>query len=200
MRLRPLWTAEAHPGSLLLLVHWSSAPRPTACIWSSYRGFPPCCCCVTSLQVQPWCSPRPHRLELIFLHGIRTERAAEATFKDAEIFGSSGSVQTEARLGFPLIVSYLTDLCVCARVCVCVCWVESTRNSPKLENHWHISGRSAAAGYINERVSDQCRDLFQNVYHQCKNHCCSFPPTPHMMHGLLFSALTRAAARCVSTD
>lgn len=45
MRLGPVRTAGAHPGSLppQLLVHWSSAPCPAACIWSSHRGFPPCC-------------------------------------------------------------------------------------------------------------------------------------------------------------
>lgn len=179
MRLGPVCTVGTRPGFLLLLrllVHWSSAPCPTACIWSSYRGFPPCCMrnispspAVVLTKTSPLGSHLP----------TRNTHDSHWASRWGEIktpgFTSSGSVQTETRLGFPLIIWYLTDpLFFFARVCVCVLGGVNPEFS-KLENHWHISGRSAAVAYINPLVAEQCSEASRDIFCECnsfmQNHC-----------------------------
>lgn len=85
-------------------------------------------------------------------------------------------------------------MCVCvgerARESVCVCWVESTRNSPNWKNHWHISGRSAAEpAIICAHAAQREETLAFLRFRSCRS------PLFSMMCALLFFALTRPVAR-----
>lgn len=125
VRLGPACTVETRPGSLLLQlrVYWSSAPCPTQPVSDRHTEVPPPAACVTSLQVQPRCSPRPHRLDLVFLHRIRTtraERTAEATFKRQDLpplLGLSPDRNEAGISSYHLIFDRSSIF-----VCVCVGW------------------------------------------------------------------------------
>lgn len=129
-----------------------SAPQPAS---RRHTEISPPAACVTSLQVQPWRSPR--RLHLRFPHGSRTthaQRTAEARGKKGEkkppgrIYLRGLSPAQERGWDFLPSIHLLTDPLVvraCVRACVCVCSLGGVNPEfSKLENLWHIPGRSAA--------------------------------------------------------
>ena len=194
------------------------APQPAS---DRHTEVSPPAACVTSLQVQPWCSPRPHRSDPHLLHGIRTthtERAAEAKSKRRDFNLLSGSVQSEASPGFPLIIWYLTDprflvcvcvrarvVCVCVRMCVCVGW-----SQPGIlqigKTTGTFSGRSAAVAYINLLLAKQCSEASGDIFiliPSCRIICfvCFLLFFIPVVWFCFFLPRTRAAAQtvCVST-
>lgn len=79
-------------------------------------------------------------------------------------------------------------------MCVCVLGGVNSEFS-KLENHWHISGRSAAVVYINLLIAEQCSEASTFFYLSCI--CFSPDVCVRVCVLCCFSALTRAAARTV---
>lgn len=94
---------------LLLVLRRRSAPCPTVWISSSHRGFPPCC--MRNISPSPRRGARLRPAPLGFHLPTRNMREAhDAHWAKRRNAIKNERIHLETRLGFPLIISDLTDL------------------------------------------------------------------------------------------